>query len=317
MKKMAVVVPTHLPEMFEVWRRAWLPALEGKVDIITVWDMPRSQLSSGFVDHETTLFWEDGEKYGSLIGDCHKSSSMRNLGFLKAAELGYTYIGTLDHDTLPTDNLWVDRMLQCLSRTVDPYTFWPAQFRTRGMAEPFQVPVILHHGLWEGIPDVYAKDQYVFEMLDGKQHPVVTIPYGTLAPLCGMNIAFHRKFLPAMYFWPQKKYVRWDDIWCGLIAKRVADIVGFSVTSGSPTVYHNRLSDRVKSAKDEENGMRLNRDLWTLLVTNWPRQNRCETFTDPIFESTKKVIDLLPNDLLKDAGCDYPAWWKACEEVLK
>ena len=316
MNKLAVVIPTIRPKALQVWFDHWWPVLKDKAEIIVVWDMKERDFDLQIsYSNVYQLTWADGERYGDLIANCHKSDSIRNLGFLKAAELGCEYIATLDDDVLPVDNLWPDRMIRNLSRMVDPYTFQPAPFRTRGMCNLFQVPVILHHGLWEGIPDVCAKDQYVFEMLDGKQHPVVTIPFGSLAALSGMNLAFHRKFLPAMYFWPQHKYRRYGDIWQGLVAKRVADIAGYAVTSGSPTIYHNRLSDRAKNSIEEANGMKLNDTLWTSLIDHWPA---CRLSLSRNIElATATIISLLGHSLLDEVGVDYPAWLAACKDVLK
>lgn len=52
---------------------------------------------------------------------------------------------------------------------------------------------------------------------------VMTIPKGTLFPMCGMNLAFDRELIgPAMYFGLMgdgQPIGRYDDMWSGWCAK--------------------------------------------------------------------------------------------------
>lgn len=316
---MAVVLPTIRPDAFSAWWNAWYPILRNKATIIVVWDMFRKDNKLNEFVHSAPennyyhLFRDDGEKYGPVITDCYQSDSIRNLGFLKATELGCPIIATLDDDVLPIDNLWPDRMMQRIGRWVDPVTFYPCSFRTRGLpaSDRYKRMVVLHHGLWEGIPDIYARDQWSqpFEVLDGKEHPVRTVPSGQLFPMCGMNISFDTAILPAMYFWPQKKYRRYGDIWCGLVAKRVADLCGFAVTSGDPVVYHNRLSDTAANMKAEATGTDLNNHLWYRVENARPiAAVPAEHYVGSLpIETTIALADEL-KDLLDDAGCDLKGW---------
>lgn len=52
---------------------------------------------------------------------------------------------------------------------------------------------------------------------------VMTIPKGTLYPMCGMNLAFDREMIgPAMYFGLQgegQPLGRYDDMWAGWCTK--------------------------------------------------------------------------------------------------
>lgn len=53
--------------------------------------------------------------------------------------------------------------------------------------------------------------------------PVLTIPKGTLFPMCGMNLAFDRELIgPAMYFGLMgdgQPIGRYDDMWAGWCVK--------------------------------------------------------------------------------------------------
>ena len=94
---------------------------------------------------------------------------------------------------------------------------------------------------------------------------VSVVPKDVFFPLCGMNVAFRREVAPVMYFglqggdWP---FDRFDDIWCGLFAKKVLDYLGYSVTNGAPYIHHERASDPYKNLVKERPGMVVNEWLW-------------------------------------------------------
>lgn len=316
MKKLAVVVPSIRPEAFTRWLERWKDTLwpgnfnDGSVDVIVVWDMEnepslREMSIQRYSLPLIQLSWADIKPEWKAVVHC-KSDSVRNLGFLVAATLGYEYIGTLDDDVFPVDNLWVDRMLLNLQREVDPITFYPAPFKTRGHpSKPLLRPVKLHHGLWEGIPDVYAEDQVGYSPLDGRTSEARTVPYGQLMPTCGMNLAFHRDLLPAMYFWPQVPYRRYGDIWMGLIAKKVIDICGWAMTSGSPSVFHTRLSDVASNIKFETEGKEVNDYFWGK-ISEISFDNECVSFNPA--KAVKELVRLLPSYIFAETRGQLTKW---------
>ena len=107
-------------------------------------------------------------------------------------------------------------------------------------------PVILNHGLWNGVPDFDAPTQLVSSRVPVSADWIdQTIPRGCYFPMCSMNVAWRPAFTPAMYFLlmgPEYPFDRFGDIWGGILAKRVADHLGFAVNSGSPAVLHKRAS---------------------------------------------------------------------------
>jgi reversibly glycosylated polypeptide/UDP-arabinopyranose mutase len=102
---------------------------------------------------------------------------------------------------------------------------------------------VLSHGLWYGIPDLDAPTQLVSPSLKLTSVETRVMPRGTYFPMCGMNLAFTPALAPAMYFllmgegWP---YDRFDDIWAGVLVKKVCDHLGLAVASGEPVVEHRR-----------------------------------------------------------------------------
>lgn len=279
-KMTAVVVPSIRPEAIVQWWRRWQSVFSyaescAELVIIVVWDMEFCPATSTKMTEAEViapqnwveLSWRDIKpEWKDLVPT--RCDSVRNLGFLYAATIPEVdTIMTMDDDVFPVDNLWLDRMKHNLSRSVNPYIFHPAPFPTRGCPTLTPVPVLLHHGIWEGVPDVWAKDQREYQPLDGTNTAIKTIPHGQLFPMCGMNLAFRRELLPAMYFWPQDKIRRYGDIWCGLIAKTIIDWVGGAATSGAPAIFHSRLSDRVSNEQFESVGYEANEYLWRQLIS--------------------------------------------------
>lgn len=64
---------------------------------------------------------------------------------------------------------------------------------------------------------------YSFFLLSRYVDAVLTIPKGTLFPMCGMNLAFNRELIgPAMYFGLMgdgQPIGRYDDMWAGWCMK--------------------------------------------------------------------------------------------------
>jgi len=65
---------------------------------------------------------------------------------------------------------------------------------------------------------------------------VMTIPKGTLFPMCGMNLAFNRELIgPAMYFGLMgdgQPIGRYDDMWAGWCTKvstHLTELLSFSL----------------------------------------------------------------------------------------
>jgi hypothetical protein len=85
-----------------------------------------------------------------------------------------------------------------------------------------------------------------------------------------MNLAFRPAMIPALYFllmgkdregnaWP---YDRFGDIWAGVFAKKVADHLGFTISSGAPSILHSRASNPEANLVKETPGYPVNEVLW-------------------------------------------------------
>ena len=202
-----------------------------------------------------------------------RDSAIRSYGFLQAWRLGCELTVTLDDDCLPVPG--VDHLAGHLA-ALDATPVWQSTIpgmRLRGL--PYgnlgTLPnVVANVGLWRGVPDLDGRTTLAsgcptdFVPPDGSR----ILPGGTYAPLCGMNLAFRREFLPLAYFglqgegWP---YRRFDDVWMGVIAKRICDFLGWSIAVGAPHIHHSRASDPHANAIAEAPGIDLNERFWRVV----------------------------------------------------
>lgn len=203
-----------------------------------------------------------------------KNAGIRSYGFWKAYKMGADIIITLDDDCYPAQDPLVEMHVENLSLKAPEGWFTthpnPSFMYTRGF--PYgvrgQKPVVLSHGLWSGVLDLDAKTLIKHPNLDQEKYPPLTqfVPENTFFPMSSMNLAFTREVASLMYFplmgedqngktWG---YDRFDDIWAGIMAKKVIDHLGWSVVNGSPFVHHKGASDVKEKIKKEENGIKAN-----------------------------------------------------------
>ncbi|KAK4395733.1 UDP-arabinopyranose mutase 3 [Sesamum angolense] len=152
------------------------------------------------------------------------------------------------------------------------------------------VPTAVSHGLWLNIPDYDAPTQLVkprerntryeqalypnstfaaFSVQDTDHiyiysflryvDAVMTVPKGTLFPMCGMNLAFDRELIgPAMYFGLMgdgQPIGRYDDMWAGWCTKVICDHLGLGVKTGLPYIWHSKASNPFVNLKKEYKGI--------------------------------------------------------------
>ncbi|CAL9077195.1 unnamed protein product [Musa acuminata var. zebrina] len=117
------------------------------------------------------------------------------------------------------------------------------------------------HGLWLNIPDYDAPTQLVKPRERNTRYvdAVLTIPKGTLFPMCGMNLAFDRELIgPAMYFGLMgdgQPIGRYDDMWAGWCTKVICDHLGLGIKTGLPYIWHSKASNPFVNLKKEYKGI--------------------------------------------------------------
>ncbi|CAI5525855.1 unnamed protein product [Closterium sp. Naga37s-1] len=123
------------------------------------------------------------------------------------------------------------------------------------------VSTAVSHGLWLNIPDYDAPTQLVKPSERNSRYvdAVMTIPKGTLFPMCGMNLAFDRELIgPAMYFGLMgdgQPIGRYDDMWAGWCIKVICDHLGLGVKTGLPYIWHSKASNPFVNLKKEYKGI--------------------------------------------------------------
>ena len=286
MTSVAVVVPTIREDCLARWLAEWGDDLKD-ARVIIVEDNPemsfRVEVSHGPVPEH--YCWQDIEK--DLGADAwiipRRTSAVRSWGLLEAWRGGADVIWTLDDDCYPEDH-HRGRYLELVTRALAAEAEGDAWFNTIGgnsrdlypRGYPYRIrdatrPVMVHHGLWSNVPDLDGITQQANP--DFRLPPSCgydEIPRGRFFPMCVMNLAFRREMAPAMYMLLMGQdaggsrwgFDRFDDIWAGLFAKRIADHLGYAIRSGAPSIHHSRASDPVRNTELEAPGIAAHEDFW-------------------------------------------------------
>jgi len=277
-----LVVPTIrencINEFLLKWRK------EPFQEVIVVEDNPTKTFTIGNEQHYS---WKE---IHDILGDddwiiSKRDSAIRSFGFWMAWKRGATTIFTLDDDCWPVD--WQNPKAHTLHKPVwgfinehfvriydqSRWTELVPGMRTRGLPyrnQGRQKNIVANVGLWTNVPD-----------LDGAQsllHPVERweppancdriMPTGQYFPWTGMNFAFKRDVAVMCYFplmGQDSPYGRFEDIWFGIIFKKIADHLGLLVSVGHPFVYHARASNPFNNLIKEAPGIKANEDFWELV----------------------------------------------------
>lgn len=189
---------------------------------------------------------------------------------------GCDFILTMDDDCYPHEGEGDD----FVARHVAAFS-QDRWFRTIGGDEPRGIPytrlgslpVMVNHGLWTQTPDLDGLTS-VMRHREPRQvhlprgHNVV--PPGMAFPLCAMNVCYRREVIPAAYNLLMGVgtygFDRFDDIWSGLLLKRILDHAGWYVTSGDPVVRHSKASNPFANLRKEAGAMEMHEHLWDFLL---------------------------------------------------
>ena len=285
------VIPTHDLKMLKRWVDKWFcqkgNVMGDDVAVYVVFD--GCEEKPYFFDKlpKGSKFFNENDVNNTLRSDAwiipKKSSSCRHFGYLKAFQewkknKEIEMIFTIDHDCFPmigTTNFSKEHYdILFNSDNVENAWFRTTSHATRG--EPYETferesQCILNHGLWENIPDFDAPQRMVFlrdkDLYNHSSYtwPDTIIPKGKFFAMCGMNLSWKPEWTPTMFFGlqgPSFPFNRFDDIWAGLMVKKIADHFNLSIHTGSPAVWHERVSGLMYSFENETNGIVVNEVLW-------------------------------------------------------
>lgn len=268
-----LIVPTIRQKNLGQFLDAWKP-LQHWDKVIVVEDNPEKTFSLN--EPYIHYCWKDIEetlKEESWIIS-RRDSAIRSFGFLMAYKLGTEFFYTLDDDCLPFSNpqTFVDKHLESIQKTTKWVESIP-NMRTRGL--PYRNlgsnnNVVLNMGLWSNVADLDAIQTLSQTNTEYFKPPLIShiMPYGQYFPICGMNLCFTREFAPLSYF-PlmglNSPYRRFDDIWFGIIAKKICDYMGMTFKVGTPFVNHSRASDPFINLTKEAPGIAFNEIFWEII----------------------------------------------------
>ncbi|MFB6104581.1 MAG: alpha-1 4-glucan-protein synthase [Halobacteriaceae archaeon] len=219
--------------------------------------------------------WANGFEYGVFIDDDtapHPDSDFFG-----------THLRNLEHDGQLTvarsDERWVNVLYQ---RDGDlyprgyPYAAMDAQVETH--TDEID-SVVLSQGLWTNVPDLDAVRILNDGDLDGQARTRTTagdfgdpfvVDRHQYLTISSMNVAFKREIVPAFYQLPMDDNPwgvgRFDDIWSGVILKRIADHLGDAILTGPPLCQHNKAPrSTFDDLAAEAPGLELNEHLWEVV----------------------------------------------------
>ncbi|PYR92506.1 MAG: hypothetical protein DMF84_13455 [Acidobacteria bacterium] len=204
------------------------------------------------------------------------SGACRCFPMYLAWKAGCDYIVTLDYDCYPEP----EHGGRYLSAHLESFTRdrW---FRTIDGDEARGIPyerlgklgVRINHGLWSDVPDLDGPTS-LMRMREPRRvslrsgHEVV--PPGMAFPLCAMNVCYHRSVIPAAYNLlmglDTAGFDRFDDIWSGILLKRILDYKGWYVTTGEPFVRHVKRSNAFTNLRKEALGIQVHEYLWEYIL---------------------------------------------------
>ena len=263
-----LVVPSNRFEQLNEWIDAWNPVKDWD-KLIVVWD---GHERPPIVGTDLILSWDDiNYRLGAdawIIS--RKSSAVRVIGYLAAWQMGADYVATIDDDCRPTGDRLFESHLKAMNEQTQWFNTTPSH-RPRGM--PYRnigehANIIMNVGLWRNVGDWDAATSLACEAdLTRYDPPAETriVPHGQYLSVSSMNLAYDREALPLAYMPPMGKnspYDRFEDIWSGLVAKRICDHLRWSVTVGPPIVEHARASDPFVNLVKEAAGVGVNEWLW-------------------------------------------------------
>lgn len=205
-----------------------------------------------------------------------KSDAIRSFGFYRAYKDDCSEIITLDDDCFPNKEEYesfTGFLNGHLEKLIEPGLKWvwtTKDIKARGV--PFynlgNKEVVINMGFWRNVADFDAPTQLIHGAIEVEPNILDPVPVGQYFPMSGMNLSFKREIVPMMYFplmGQGYEYDRFGDIWCGIIAKKICDHLGFSITAGSPSVIHDKASNVWLNLQKEAKGLSFNEDFWEIV----------------------------------------------------
>lgn len=321
-----LVVPSNRADMLARFLNAWRQVDHPGWDTVCV--IEDGPTRSFDVKADLHVSWAEIEK---VVGDdawvfSRRDSAVRCFGLLLGYHFEAEAVLTLDDDCLPDRGRDPHgRIFAQHLRAMDGHRRWvssvPGQ-RTRGL--PYRDlgrldNVMANVGLWSVVADWDAV-QSVLGPPEGSFEPPAgnwVVPRGQYVPVCGMNLCVRHEALPLFYFPPMgegQPYRRFDDIWAGVIAKRLLDHLGWHLSVGEPFVRHLRASDPFDNLVKEAPGIKANETFYRV-VDEVPLTTGQK---DPVLlvGELGSGLEVHHDPYIRKLGQALQVWSRLCDEVL-
>lgn len=323
----ALVVPSIRKDSFERFVAEWRPTgLFNRVDLILMEDNPtrtfditNDMLNNG--ENVLHLCWEDidegNERWSWIIP--RRSDTVRSYAYLKAYDMGYQFLMTLDDDCYPNKDY---QQLDQLHKMMLSRTKW---FNTLNSVRPRGVPyknlgerkVYVNHGIWTGVLDYDAPQQLVQPTPEVYTHDNRIVPSGAYHPFCGMNAIWRREVMVLSYHLLMGRmqhptggelvtlpFDRFGDIWCGIIQKKICDHLDYPISTGTPYIHHDRASSPFTNLRKEANGIEVNE--WF-----WEKIDAIQLIGNDVVSCYEQVADAI-----SEFGGEHDAYWVMLSKAM-
>lgn len=239
-------------------------------NLIVVEDNPTRTFNLPGIKHHYS--WKEIKE---VMGDdawiiSRRDSAIKCFGFIIAHRLRSDYTFVLDDDCYPIGN--PDDFFRAHYNTFHSHSRWTfviPGIRTRGTpyANVGRLPnVVMNVGLWKGNLDLDAPHALVSPVNDSVlPRGNRVLPKHQYAALCGMNLCFNSRVAPLTYFplmGEGQPFRRFDDIWFGIIAKKICDHLNLSIAIGEPFINHAKASNLFDNLVKEAPGIKFNENFW-------------------------------------------------------
>jgi reversibly glycosylated polypeptide / UDP-arabinopyranose mutase len=314
--KAVIVIPNHLPHLdFLTSWDAELIAPGWDVRVIVVQDvgeledlkgLARNLYANGqLLTYSHENIEDDLGKDAWIIPS--RTSACRSYGYYQAWQLKPDMILTLDNDCYSerprgSEPYWLDQHWAMLNSPVTlDWVNTMGEIPGRGF--PYGIrqasEVWLNHGIWSGVPDLDAATALHYPgMRLTPATESMRVPRHNFFPMCGMNLAWRPELTPALYFGlfgPDYGFDQYDDIWAGVLAKKVLDHLGYGVRSGLPSVEHRKQSNAFVNLVKQAPGLAMNEEFWRVVQAIDLRGRG-----DTVIDTYEYLISQLPEDM---PGC--------------
>jgi len=202
-----------------------------------------------------------------------------------------------------SSNGWVNVLYQNFER----HHLYPRGYPYSKMNDHISVRLIdvkegdiwISQGLWTNVPDLDAVRILMDGDLNGQAKTRLTVSdfrenfvvaKNNFLTVSSMNLAYRREVVPFFYQFPMDdnpwKIGRFDDIWSGIVAKKILDSIDKYIITGFPLIRHNKASrSTFKDLNAECPGYEAN-EIFSDLLANLRLNGN-------IFESTSEIAETL------------------------